>query len=82
MDRIGNIPVGCRVEEARWDDTKYERRTVVTRNSVKGAAIGEPHTIIWDYLASALGQSHIPKYPDLPGLDTFNGSLCTRHAGK
>ena len=82
MDRIGNIRLGYRVEKACWDDAGYKRQTVVTRKGGKGAAIGEPYTILWDYLASALGQSDTPRYPDLPGVDTFNGSSCTRHAGK
>ena len=82
MDHIGNIRLGCRVEEARWDDTNYKRQTVVTRNGGKGAAFGEPYTIVWHYLASALGQSNISRYPNLPGVHTFNGSSCTRHAGR
>lgn len=82
MDHTGNIRLGCRVEEARWERYNYNRQTVVARNGGKGAADGKPYTMLWDYLASALGQSDVPRYPKLPGVDTFNGSSCIRHAGK
>jgi len=70
-----HIRFNSSVDEARWDDDNQKWRTVVTRLGGKEAEIGRSYTIISDFLVSAVGQLNVPKYPDIPGLDSFAGKV-------
>jgi len=63
------------VDEARWDDTHNKWRTRIKRIGGKEAEIGESYTINSDFLVSAVGQLNEPHYPEVPGLDIFNGKI-------
>jgi cation diffusion facilitator CzcD-associated flavoprotein CzcO len=63
------------VDEARWDDTNNKWRTRIKRIGGKEAEIGESYTINSDFLVSAVGQLNEPHYPEVPGLDIFNGKI-------
>jgi len=59
----GHIRYGCRVESMEWDDAD-RLWTVRTADGSRYRA----HAVI-----SGAGALHIPKYPDIPGVDTFAG---------
>ncbi len=63
------------MDEARWDDTHNKWRTRIKRIGGKEAEIGESYTINSDFLVSAVGQLNEPHYPEVPGLDIFNGKI-------
>ncbi len=63
------------MDEARWDDTNNKWRTRIKRIGGKEAEIGESYTINSDFLVSAVGQLNEPHYPEVPGLDIFNGKI-------
>jgi cation diffusion facilitator CzcD-associated flavoprotein CzcO len=60
---IDHTRFGQRVEKARWnsDDARWEI----------GTATGERYRA--RFLISAVGPLHHPAYPDLPGIETFEG---------
>jgi cation diffusion facilitator CzcD-associated flavoprotein CzcO len=64
------------VEEARWSDrvTKWEIAVRVSSGS-KDAETSDSYTITSDFLVSAVGQLNSPHYPEIPGIDTFEGKL-------
>ncbi|KAG9234740.1 cyclohexanone monooxygenase [Amylocarpus encephaloides] len=61
------------VEEARWDNDTDTWKTELRRLGSKDAEFGERYTVTSDFLVSAVGQLNVPKYPDIKGLDTFQG---------
>lgn len=63
------------VESAKWDDVTKKWRTAVSVQGVKDAEFGSSYTITSDFLVSAVGQLNLPKLPDIPGLDEFQGKL-------
>lgn len=58
-----------RVEEARWDEGAGQWKVTVTTPD------GKRETHCADYLFSAVGILNIPKYPDIEGLDDFEGDV-------
>ena len=70
-----HIRFSSSVDEARWDDDDLKWRTEITRLGGKETEIGRSYTITSDFLVSAVGQLNVPKYPDIPGLDSFTGKI-------
>ena len=63
-----HVRFGTEVRGARWDEaTRSWDITVVD-------ATGE-HTIVADVLVPAIGLLHVPRLPDVAGLDTFTGTV-------
>lgn len=61
------------VEEARWDEEQKKWKTSVKVADGKDAEYGDHYTITSDFLVSAVGQLNLPSYPNIPGLDEFQG---------
>ena len=62
------------VNEARWDDVDNKWRTTIRRFGQE-AEKGACYTVTSDFLVSAVGQLNVPKYPEIPGLNTFRGKV-------
>ena len=75
-----HIRFNSSVEEARWDDGNNKWRTVIKRLGGKEAEIGESYSITSDFLVSAVGQLNAPKYPNIQGLEKFQGK--TMHSAR
>jgi cation diffusion facilitator CzcD-associated flavoprotein CzcO len=58
-----HIELETEVAEARWDGGRWEVRT--TDGAVRHA----------DVVVTATGVLHHPRYPDIPGMDTFAGAM-------
>ena len=69
-----HIRFSSSVVEARWDDENGKWRTAV-RCLGQEAEFGESYTVTSDFLVSAVGQLNIPKHPEIPGLETFQGKI-------
>jgi 4-hydroxyacetophenone monooxygenase len=69
FDLRRNIRFSTTVERADWDDSA--QRWVVTVT----ASDGGRETLTGHVLISAVGQLNIPKEPDLPGGDSFDGPV-------
>ncbi|KAF4626482.1 hypothetical protein G7Y89_g11676 [Cudoniella acicularis] len=68
-----HIRFNTSVEEARWDDSSNTWHTKLMRLGSKDAEFGEEYTITSNFLVSAVGQLNVPKFPDIKGLDSFQG---------
>ncbi len=63
------------VERAEWNDEALKRKTRVKVAGGKDAEFGSEYTIESDYLVSGVGQLNVPHYPNIPGIDRFEGKL-------
>jgi cation diffusion facilitator CzcD-associated flavoprotein CzcO len=63
------------VDEARWDDNESKWKVTVNLSGQKDSEFGSSYIIASDFLISAVGQLNLPRYPDIPGLDDFQGKL-------
>ena len=63
------------VEEASWNDNSMKWETRVKVAGGKDAEYGDTYTINSDFLVSAVGQLNMPKFPSIPGIDTFRGKM-------
>jgi len=70
-----HIRFSTEVEEARWDEQSNTWKTKVNRLGAKDAEFGKDYTITSEFLVSGVGQLNTPKYPDIPGLDSFKGKI-------
>ncbi|OBT70900.1 hypothetical protein VF21_10010 [Pseudogymnoascus sp. 05NY08] len=61
------------VEEATWNESLKQWSTVVRTTSEKEAEYSPSYTITSDFLVSAVGQLNVPAYPNINGLDLFQG---------
>ncbi|WPH02986.1 Hypothetical protein R9X50_00585800 [Acrodontium crateriforme] len=69
-----HIRFNSTVEDAVWDDKakKWETRVTTAKGS-KDAEFNPEYVITSDFLVSAVGQLNQPKWPDVKGLDNFEG---------
>lgn len=67
------IRFNTEVDHARWDDSKKKWTTKVKVSGNKDQEFGEGYEITSDYLVSAVGQLNLPRYPDIPGINDFQG---------
>jgi cation diffusion facilitator CzcD-associated flavoprotein CzcO len=63
------------VEEARWDDEKKRWNVGVKVTGGKDSEFGESYEIECDFLVSAVGQLNQPRWPEIEGLDGFEGKV-------
>lgn len=75
-----HIRFNSSVDESRWDEQNNKWRSKIRRLGGKESEIGETYTVTSDFLVSAVGQLNTPKYPDVAGLDTFQGK--TMHSAR
>lgn len=68
-----HIRFNTSVEESWWDEVSHTWKTKVARLGSKDAEFGKEYTITSDFLVSGVGQLNIPKYPDIKGLESFEG---------
>ncbi|KAL5351639.1 hypothetical protein ACLOAV_003499 [Pseudogymnoascus australis] len=70
-----NIRFNTAVEEATWNESLKQWSTVVRTTSEKEAEYSPSYTITSDFLVSAVGQLNVPAYPNIDGLDSFQGKV-------
>ncbi|KAJ5561938.1 hypothetical protein N7535_003600 [Penicillium sp. DV-2018c] len=70
-----HIRFNSKVAEARWDDADFKWKTSVVRSGQKDSEFGNSYVLESDFLVSAVGQLNQPRFPDIPGLDDFQGRL-------
>ena len=63
------------MEKAEWSDKERKWKIKVKIGGGKEAEFGDRYTITSDYLASAVGQLNLPKYPEIQGLGSFQGKV-------
>lgn len=63
------------MEEARWDEGTSTWQTKITRLGSKDSEFGKEYIITSDFLVSGVGQLNVPSYPDIRGLDAFQGKV-------
>ena len=68
-----HIRFNTSVEESRWDDATNTWKTKISRLGSKDAEFGKDYEITSDFLVSGVGQLNVPMYPNIKGLDTFQG---------
>jgi cation diffusion facilitator CzcD-associated flavoprotein CzcO len=68
-----HIRFNTAVDGARWDDATNTWKTKLTRLGSKDSEFGKEYTVTSDFLVSAVGQLNVPKYPDIKGIDSFEG---------
>ncbi|KFY14415.1 hypothetical protein V492_02637 [Pseudogymnoascus sp. VKM F-4246] len=70
-----HIRFNTSVEEAVWSDKENKWKVNVSVSGEKSAQYGANYTITGDFLASGVGQLNTPQYPDIEGLDSFEGKM-------
>ncbi|OBT60731.1 hypothetical protein VE03_09819 [Pseudogymnoascus sp. 23342-1-I1] len=70
-----HIRFNTSVEEAVWSDKENKWNVHVSVSGEKSSQYGAAYTISSDFLASGVGQLNTPQYPDIEGLDTFEGKM-------
>jgi cation diffusion facilitator CzcD-associated flavoprotein CzcO len=63
------------VEEARWDGAEAKWKTSVSLSGQKDSEFSSSYVIKSDFLVSAVGQLNLPRYPDIPGLEDYQGKI-------
>lgn len=63
------------VESAQWDEAEKKWKTLVKVTGSKDAEFGDSYTLTSDFLVSAAGQLNVPRYPDIPGIKDFRGTV-------
>ena len=63
------------MEEARWDDAESKWKVTVNLSGRKDSEFASSYVIASDFLISAVGQLNLPRYPDIPGLEDFQGKM-------
>jgi cation diffusion facilitator CzcD-associated flavoprotein CzcO len=63
------------VEEARWDDAESKWKVSVKVSGVKDSEYADSYLINSDFLISAVGQLNLPREPNIPGLNDFQGKM-------
>ncbi|KAJ5301843.1 hypothetical protein N7508_006706 [Penicillium antarcticum] len=63
------------VEEARWDDNESKWKTSVVVSGEKDSEFSNSYILKSDFLISAVGQLNLPRQPDIPGLEDFQGRM-------
>jgi cation diffusion facilitator CzcD-associated flavoprotein CzcO len=62
------------VVDARWDEGARKWRVhVKTVSGSKEAEYNPDYEIKTDFLVSAVGQLNVPQWPEIEGIETFNG---------
>ncbi|WEW57145.1 hypothetical protein PRK78_002606 [Emydomyces testavorans] len=69
------IRFNSEVEESRWNDAQSKWRTKVKVTGSEDGEVGEEYSIASDFLVSGVGQLNSPKYPTIPGIETFKGKM-------
>ncbi|KAK9853205.1 hypothetical protein MYU51_006991 [Penicillium brevicompactum] len=75
-----HIRFNSTVEEAHWDDEEAKWRIKLSLSGQKDSEFSSAYVINSDFLVSAVGQLNLPRYPNIPGLDDFQGK--TMHSAR
>ncbi|KAJ5329475.1 hypothetical protein N7452_009865 [Penicillium brevicompactum] len=70
-----HIRFNSTVEEAHWDDEEAKWRIKLSLSGQKDSEFSSAYVINSDFLVSAVGQLNLPRYPNIPGLDDFQGKM-------
>lgn len=73
-DIYQHVRFNTTVEEATWDEQQLKWRTrVTTAPGSKDAEFNPEYDITSDFLVSAVGQLNQPQWPNIEGIDKFEG---------
>ncbi|CAI7664045.1 unnamed protein product [Penicillium discolor] len=75
-----HIRFNSTVDEARWDDIESKWKTSVMVSGQKDSEFSTSYVLNSDFLVSAVGQLNLPRTPDIPGLEDFQGK--TMHSAR
>lgn len=70
-----HIRFNSTVDEAHWDDAEAKWRATVSVTGQKDSEFSTSYIIKSDFLVSAVGQLNLPRYPDIHGLEDFQGKI-------
>lgn len=70
-----HIRFNSTVEEARWDDNESKWKVSVNVSGQKDSEFANSYTLNSDFLISAVGQLNVPREPEIPGLQDFEGKM-------
>ncbi|KAG8528165.1 uncharacterized protein KY384_007082 [Bacidia gigantensis] len=70
-----HIRFNSSVEEAHWNEDRFNWTTTVRRQGDKEKEVSETYQVESDFLISATGQLSQPKYPHLPEIEKFQGKI-------
>lgn len=70
-----HIRFNSTAEEARWDDIECRWKTSVMVSGQKDIEFSTSYVLNSDFLVSAVGQLNLPRTPDIPGLEDFQGKM-------
>lgn len=75
-----HIRFNSTAEEAHWDEEEAKWRIKLSLSGQKDSEFSSAYVINSDFLVSAVGQLNLPRYPNIPGLDDFQGK--TMHSAR
>lgn len=75
-----HIRFNSTVDEARWDDIESKWKTSIMVSGQKDSEFSTSYVLNSDFLVSAVGQLNLPRTPDIPGLEDFQGK--TMHSAR
>lgn len=70
-----HIRFNSAVESADWDDDALNWKINVNVSGDKDSEFHGDYTITADYLVSAVGQLNAPRWPNIPGIEDFQGKM-------
>jgi cation diffusion facilitator CzcD-associated flavoprotein CzcO len=70
-----HIRFNTEVKECNWDDESKQWKVDVQVQGGKESEFSPAYTIDADFLVSAVGQLNYPQYPNIRGIDDFQGKL-------
>ncbi|KAJ5494297.1 hypothetical protein N7463_010384 [Penicillium fimorum] len=70
-----HIRFNSTVVEARWNDIESKWKTSVMVSGQKDSEFSSSYVLNSDFLVSAVGQLNLPRTPDIPGLEDFQGKM-------
>ena len=66
--------------KAEWDEVELKWKTTVQVEGGKDSEFGDSYTIESDFVVAGVGQLSAPRYPKIPGLNSFKGK--TMHSAR
>lgn len=70
-----HVRFNSNVSAATWVDDEMKWKVKVNVTGEKASEYCKEYEITSDYLVSAVGTLNEPKYPDIPGMDSFRGQI-------
>ncbi|KAK8912866.1 hypothetical protein H634G_09279 [Metarhizium anisopliae BRIP 53293] len=69
------IRFNAEVEATAWNDSTHQWETSLTVLGGKAAERWASYTVTSDFVISAVGRLNVPRYPNIAGLNSFQGKI-------